>query len=191
VATCCKNLGVKLVHASTGSVYGEAIGIQDESHALNPTSYYGISKLAGEKYAKHICDATILRYFHVYGSRQESKDDRGGVLAIWVRRLMDNKPIILYGDGTQERSFTYVKDVVRANILAMEKGNGIYNVASGYNYTLNDMINTLTGIFPEVEIAQKDWQVGDVKKFNVDNSKINELGMSNWVELNEGIRLTV
>ena len=190
VATACKNLNIRLVHASTGSVYGEAIGLQNESHPTNPTSYYGISKLAGEKYARHICNATILRYFHVYGTRQESKEDRGGVLAIWIKRLMENKPITLYGDGTQERSFTYVKDVVRANILAMDKGNGMYNIASGYNYTLNDMIKILSGIF-DVSVEQTDWQVGDVKKFNVDNARINQLGMCDWVELGRGIRLTI
>lgn len=186
VATIAKELGIKLVHASTGSVYGEAIGLQDEDHPTNPVSYYGISKLAGEKYAKFIADAVILRYFHVFGTRQESKDDRGGVLAIWLRRLQEGKPIILFGDESQERSFTYVKDVVKANILSMEQGDGIYNVASGYEYKLSDMIDVLKTIY-EVEVEQKDWIEGDVKKFYVDNSRISQLMDIHWTTLQEGV----
>jgi UDP-glucose 4-epimerase len=186
VALTCKEQNIRLVHASTGSVYGEAKGMQDESHPTNPVSYYGISKLAGEKYASFICDAVVLRYFHVYGTRQESKDDKGGVLAIWRRRLEEGKPIILYGDGTQERSFTHVKDVAMANIVAMEKGQGVYNVASGYTYTLNDMINILRTRY-DVVIAQQDWQEGDVKKFYVDNTRISNLMKKEWVRLQEGM----
>ena len=180
VATACGQLGIRLVHASTGSVYGEAIGIQNEEHPTNPASYYGISKLAGEKYAKYICNAVILRYFHVFGTRQESADDKGGVIAIWDRRIKEGKPIILYGDGTQERSFTHVKDVVKANILAMQKGEGIYNVASGYPYTLNDIIKLLKNRHGDFEVIQKDWQIGDIKKFYVDNKRIMNLGINKW-----------
>ena len=93
----------KFVHASTGSVYGEAqYKPQDEQHPLNPTSYYGVSKLAGEKYVRAFHDlynlnVTILRYFHVYGPRQESSDV-GGVVSIFTRRILEGKPIYIYGD---------------------------------------------------------------------------------------------
>ncbi|UCH85317.1 MAG: SDR family NAD(P)-dependent oxidoreductase, partial [Candidatus Latescibacterota bacterium] len=102
-----KEYGVKkFVHVSTGSVYGEAQYYpQDEKHPLVPTSYYGVSKLAGEKYAKcfnllYDLDTTVLRYFHVYGPRQESSDV-GGVVSIFTRRMLEGKPITIYGDGTQ------------------------------------------------------------------------------------------
>ena len=113
----------KFVHASTGSVYGEAQYYpQDENHPLVPTSYYGVSKLAGEKYTKvfnHIygLNTTALRYFHVYGPRQESSDV-GGVVSIFTKKLLHNQPITIFGDGTQQRSFTYVDDIVKSNILA-------------------------------------------------------------------------
>jgi len=188
VASICSQLGIRMVHASTGSVYGEAVGIQNELHPTNPTSFYGISKLAGEKYARMVGNAVVLRYFHVYGTRQESDAERGGVLAIWLKQIKEGKPITLYGDGTQERSFTYVKDLVKANILAMEKGEGIYNAASGYNYTLNGMIEILQGIFGEFQVIQKDWLVGDIKKFHVDNSRIKSIGMKKWYTLTEGIK---
>jgi len=185
MASICRDLDIPMVHASTGSVYGEAVRCQDEEHPTNPVSYYGISKLAGEKYSRFIANAKILRYFHVIGDRQESSDDRGGVLAIWMRRLEQGLPIIVYGDGTQERSFTYVKDVVKANILAMEKGDGIYNVASGHLYTLNDMVEGLRKFYPNMQVEYQDWLPGDVKKFDVDNTRICNLGMKNWETLDE------
>ncbi len=106
----------KFVHASTGSVYGEPIVFpQDENHPLAPVSYYGVSKLAGERYVKvfdHLygLNTTILRYFHIYGPRQESSDV-GGVVSIYVRSLLTGQPITIFGDGTQMRSFTYIDDV--------------------------------------------------------------------------------
>ena len=108
----------KFVHASTGSVYGEALySPQDENHPSITTSYYGVSKLAGEKYVKvfeHLyeLDTTVLHYFHVYGPRQESSNV-GDVVSIFLRLMLAGKPITIFGDGTQQRSFTFVKDVVK------------------------------------------------------------------------------
>lgn len=181
VAILCKKYDIRMVHASTGSVYGEAVQKQNEQHPINPRSYYGISKFAGERYASLIANATILRYFHVYGSRQESNPDRGGVIAIWIDRIKQGLPIVVYGDGNQERSFTYVKDVVKANLLNLE--SGVYNCASGFKYTLHDLINELKSHFGEFEVIYKDWLIGDVKYFDVDNSKI---GMK-WVNLHDGL----
>ena len=113
-----RHFGVKkVVHASTGSVYGEAKYLpQNEAHPLNPASYYGVSKLAAERYVdvfrhSHGLDTTILRYFHVYGARQDSSED-GGVVSIFIRLMLSGKPVTIFGDGTQLRSFTYVKDIV-------------------------------------------------------------------------------
>jgi UDP-glucose 4-epimerase len=107
----------KFVHASTGSVYGEWSDSadhyqQDENYPLAPVSYYGCSKLAGERYVNvfhrdHGLNTTILRYFHVYGERQEDADDLGGVIAIWIRRIRKGLPIRIFGTGQQMRSFTY------------------------------------------------------------------------------------
>jgi len=158
----------KFVHASTGSVYGEAIILpQNEGHPLNPASYYGVSKLAGEKYVNafhHLygLNTTILRYFHVYGPRQESTEV-GGVVSIFTRRMLEGKDITIFGDGTQERSFTYVKDVVQANILSAKK-----KVAIGQVYN------------------------GDIKTFNIDNFNIiNDLGITFLKDFDEGLRLTI
>jgi UDP-glucose 4-epimerase len=198
-----KAFGVKkFVHASTGSVYGEAQYYpQDEEHPLRPVSYYGVSKLAGERYVIlynriYGLNTTVLRYFHVYGPRQES-NEFGGVVAIFTRNmLMDQTPVI-FGDGTQERSFTYVKDVVKANLLVAtdERTSGeVYNCASAISVTIEDLCHRVIEFFGksgEVRPRYDDWLVGDIKKFDIDNSKIKALGMSFetdfWAKLRETI----
>jgi UDP-glucose 4-epimerase len=197
-----KNGVKKFVHASTGSVYGEAQYFpQDEAHPLVPTSYYGVSKLAGEKYVKafdllHDLDVTILRYFHIYGPRQESSDV-GGVVSIFSRRLLEERPLRIFGDGTQQRSFTYVKDVVKANLLAAEKPGTrgeVYNCASGIKVTIKELAYLcadLLGVKKPV-IQYEDWTPGDIKVFNIDNSKIcNDLGIEFITDFKQGLSLTL
>ena len=170
----------RFVHASTGSVYGEAVSYpQNERHPLNPTSYYGVSKLAGEKYVQMYhkqfgLKTTILRYFHVYGARQED-NEYGGVVAIFKKNA--DVAVTIFGDGTQQRSFTHVSDVVSANCMAAANDiaiGKIYNCASGLNYTINDLAKMLK----VKDIIYKDWQIGDIRMFDIDNSKIvRDLGM--------------
>ena len=192
----------KFVHASTGSVYGEAQYYpQDENHPLVPTSYYGVSKLAGEKYVKafqHLygLDTTVLRYFHVYGPRQESSDV-GGVVSIFSRAMVENKPITIFGDGTQQRSFTYVKDVVKANILAAEKTGTtgeVYNCASGIKVTIQELAELVAshlGIVDQ-EILYGDWMPGDIKVFDIDNTKIRTaLDIDFVTDFDAGLKKTI
>jgi len=192
----------KVIHASTGSVYGEAQYYpQDEDHPLLPTSYYGVSKLAGEKYAMafhHLynMDVTVLRYFHVYGPRQESADSRGGVVAIFCRRVLGGLSPVIYGDGSQQRSFTYVKDVVRANLLAAtrpEAKGQAYNCASGLKITVGELANKVLRLCGREGLKPKygDWTPGDIKVFDVDHSKIEGLGFSNWTNFEEGLTETL
>lgn len=179
----------KFVHASTGSVYGEPhVFPTTEDHPLRPVSYYGVSKLGGERYVDvfnhlHGLDTTILRYFHVYGPKQES-NEFGGVVSIFLRNTLENKPLTIFGDGTQLRSFTWVKDLVRANLLAAitPRARGqVYNCASGIQVTVKELCEGILGLAgEEVEgrIEYKDWTVGDIKFFDVSNQKIREhLGM--------------
>jgi len=192
----------KFLYASTGSVYGEAQYIpQDENHPLVPTSYYGISKLAGEKYVKvfnHLygLDTTALRYFHVYGPRQESSDV-GGVVSIFTRKMLHNEPIIIYGDGTQQRSFTFVKDIVKANILAATLPNTegmVYNCASGIKVTISELALMVAKILniKNPEIIYKDWMPGDIKVFDIDNSRIKEsFNISFLTDFEKGLQETV
>ena len=177
----------KFIHASTGSVYGEPKYFpQAENHPTDPVSYYGASKLAGEKYVQvfqklYGLNTTILRYFHVYGSRQEF-NEYGGVVAIFIRNMLEGQRPIIFGSGMQERSFTFVKDVVKANLLVASKKEStgeVYNCASAISVTINDLCSAVLKAFDRQNIRPiyKDWAVGDIKKFQIDNSKIRKLGM--------------
>lgn len=192
----------KFVHASTGSVYGEAQYFpQDEEHPLVPTSFYGVSKLAGEKYVKvfhHLygLDCTVLRYFHVYGPRQESSDV-GGVVSIFTRKILEGQPITIFGDGTQQRSFTFVKDVVKANLLAAStpgtKGE-VFNCASGIKVTIQQLAYMVARILnvenPQIQYC--DWTPGDILIFDVSNAKIREkLGMTFLTNFEQGLVQTI
>ena len=191
----------KFVHASTGSVYGEAVVIpQTEEHPLSPVSYYGVSKLAGERYVNtfsHLygLDTTTLRYFHVYGPRQES-GVYGGVIAIFARQLLgDNCPTI-FGDGTQERSFTYVKDVVNANLFVASHENTfgeVYNCASGINVTVGEMCDEMRTIMHKEHLMPEyhDWTIGDIKKFVISNKKLCDLGFEFETSFRDGLTETI
>lgn len=178
----------KFVQASTGSVYGEPIIFpSDEDHPLRPVSYYGVSKLAGERYVdvfRHLygMDTAILRYFHVYGPRQES-NEFGGVVSIFLRNLVEKKPLMVFGHGDQLRSFTYVKDLVRANLHAAvdPKSCGqVYNAASGIKVTINDLAKGMVDLVGRnVPIVHGDPLPGDIMYFDVSSKKIqSELGIS-------------
>jgi nucleoside-diphosphate-sugar epimerase len=172
----CEKKGVKhFIHASTGSVYGEVDGVITETSSLNPVSFYGVSKLAGEKYVSLFSSkmkTCILRYFHVYGDRQEDDSDLGGVVAIFKRRAREGEPLVVHGSGNQKRVFTHVNDVVEANIKAWKfKNSGeVYNCASDKQVSIIDLAKSIS--------KNKTWikydspLEGDIFNFNIDNSKI-------------------
>lgn len=185
-----RTFGVKkFVHASTGSVYGKpAQCLLDEDQPLCPISYYGISKLAGESYVRlfnthYGLNTTVLRYFHVYGPRQES-GEQGGVVAIFIRNMANNEQPVIFGDGTQTRSFTHVKDIVAANLLVAvdERANGeAYNCASGISITIQELCDKVINNFGESSIVKpryEGWITGDAKLGNVKNEKIKALGLN-------------
>lgn len=202
VLLCAKDAGVKrLVHASTGSVYGEPeVFPTNESHRFNPVSYYGVSKLAGERYAKvfhhlHGFNTVLLRYFHVYGARQDNSDV-GGVVSIFCRRAHEGKDLIIYGDGTQIRSFTHVSDVVRINLLAaIDDGmvDNVYNCASGIKVTIGELAEKVLEHYgrSDIKIEYRDWKPGDIKTFDVDNSALRARGFTFAKDFGEGLKETL
>lgn len=175
----------KFVHASTGSVYGEPeVFPTTESHPFRPVSYYGVSKLAGERYVDvfhrlYGLDTTILRYFHVYGPRQES-NEFGGVVSIFLRRIMNGESPIVFGNGEQVRSFTWVKDLVNANLRAAispRSSGEVYNVASGIRIPINELAIGMLEMLDKagkLSVEHGDPLVGDIMNFDVDSKKIRE-----------------
>jgi nucleoside-diphosphate-sugar epimerase len=197
-------LGVKkVVHASTGSVYGEPVVFpQTEDHPLDPVSYYGVSKLAGERYGMAIhkldgLDVTVLRYFHVYGARQEWDDQFGGVVSIFLRRALNGKKLIVHGDGHQQRSFTNVRDVVRANLLTAvnPKASGqAYNCASGIRVTIKELAEYLIENVEDcehVKIEHGDPLIGDIRNFDVSSAKLQALGLDFEQDVWRGLGPTI
>ena len=193
------NAGIrKIVHASTGSVYGGRVQKQDENHPNKPASFYGISKFAGESYCRVFgdlfdVDYTIFRYFHVIGPGQDDSDN-GGVVPIFIRQMLRKKPLTIFGTGEQIRSFTSVADVVEANILAAIHPGAkkeTYNCASGIQVSIQQLADfVIEAMGGNNTIQYEDWRPGDVKYFDVDNSKIRGLGMTfetNWKDVVGGV----
>ena len=176
----------KVIHASTGSVYGEAVQAQDESHPYKPVSFYGVSKLAGERYPEAFHQYygmrySIIRYFHVFGPRQDSTD-KGGVIPIFIRKALNNEPITIFGNGKQVRHFTYVKDDVDANFILANttKTDGeAYNVANDVKITILDLAEWIIRLTKSnSRIIHKPFRKGDIRWFEVKSEKVKKFGVS-------------
>jgi len=156
VLVAAQECGVKkLVFASSSSVYGDTPALpKREDMQPNPKSPYAVSKLAGESYMQVFSDlydrqTVSLRYFNVFGPRQDPQSEYAAVIPKFITRILNNESPTIYGDGGQTRDFTYVKDVVQANIKAMESNaGGIFNIAYCQRISLNTlahMIMEITG----------------------------------------------
>lgn len=194
-----KDLGVKkFVHASTGSVYGRTEQFPTtEGAPVAPVSYYGVSKLAAERYVHafhvlHGMNTTILRYYHVYGPGQDFSDV-GGVIPIFIRRVLSGLPIKIFGDGEQLRAFTFVKDVTRMNILSALKTDSVgqvYNCASDVRISISSLADTIIKLLDSTTstIEFHDWKPGDIKHFDISNIKIkSDLGFDFRYSLEDGL----
>ncbi|MBX2860461.1 MAG: SDR family oxidoreductase [Vampirovibrio sp.] len=154
VLEACRENGVsKIVFASSAAVYGEDPTLpKTESMIPQPVSPYAWSKWMGEEYCKMYAaiygmQAVCLRYFNVFGPRQDPSSDYSGVMSKFTDAIASKSNPQIYGDGLQSRDFIYVGDVARANILAMEAhiNFGIYNVATGTRHTLLEVLDHLKG----------------------------------------------
>ncbi|MHC1605393.1 MAG: SDR family oxidoreductase [Candidatus Methanofastidiosia archaeon] len=170
----------KVVFASSSSVYGDAPVLpKEEGMSPHPMSPYAVSKLACEHYCEvfesiYGLKSASLRYFNVYGPRQDPTSTYAAVVPNFFTRLLNDKPPIIYGDGKQSRDFTFVKDVVQANVkTAQSKATGVYNIAGGGKGTtvneLADIIMELVGKII-VPIHEKE-RPGDVKHSLADITK--------------------
>ncbi len=153
VLTQCRETKVKKIifSSSGGTVYGECPRPADESFPEVPLSPYGVAKLASEKYIQAAASLTgikytILRYANVYGPRQDPHGE-AGVVAIFSQRLLKGEPISIFGDGKQVRDFVYVKDVARANMLALTRANNaIVNIGTGKTTSVVGLYQSMASI---------------------------------------------
>ena len=162
-----------------------------------PMTPYSITKLDGEFYLKMYLDqfniqTTSLRYFNVFGPRQNPKSAYAAAVPIFIDKALKNETITIYGDGQQTRDFIYVKDVVRANILASKKGNGTYNVALGNSTTILDLakkIVDLTNSKSEIKFLEE--RSGDIKHSIADVNKFKNLGFEPKYTLDKALEETI
>jgi len=179
---CRKYHVKKIIYASSCAVYGEQgdYSIQ-ESSVIQPISFYGASKYTPEQYIQlyqklYGISFTILRYANVYGPRQTPKGE-GGVISIFIQKLLKNENPIIYGDGTQSRDFVYVKDVAYANLLALTKGeNQICNVSLNKKTSINELYLLISLIISHSSTpVNKPNRNGDILYSRLDNQKAREL----------------
>jgi len=183
----------KYVYASSSSVYGDNVPLpMREDTYLQPLSPYGVSKLAAEHlgqlyWANYGVPAVSLRYFTVYGPRQ--RPDMG--FTRFLTAVRDGKPITVYGDGEQTRDFTFVGDIVAANLAAAEQGRpgGVYNIGGGSRVTLNhvlELIGKVTG--KKVTIQREPDQKGDMRHTYADTAAARrDLAFNPKVSLENGL----
>lgn len=143
-----KKTGAKFVYASTSAVYGDKVTKPlTEDMELRPDNPYGISKLCGEMYARiYDVDATILRFGNVYGPRQVPIGENQ-VIARMLGHLTRWDEFKIFGDGMQKRDFVYVEDVARAVVMAIKGTSGVYNIASGFSHSVNEVGENLADLF--------------------------------------------
>jgi len=185
----------KFVYASSSSVYGDCELPMNETQMLKPVSPYGVTKLAAE----HLCylyhtnygvPTTSLRYFTVYGPRQRPD------MAIhrFTRAILGGEEITVYGDGAQTRDFTFIDDVVEANMVAAMRGppGSVFNVGGGTRISVNELIGVIeTALESKATVTHIDDQLGDVRDTLADTTTIQGCGWKPKVGIDEGIKMFV
>ena len=200
--TAKENNVEKVIYASSSSVYGASPTLPKvETMKPKPMSPYGVSKLAGEDYCRiyhEIFDVrtTALRYFNVYGPRQDPNTEYAAVVPIFITRAMSGEKLKIYSDGNQVRDFTFILDTVKANILAAEKKGSdgeILNVAFGSTTKVNDLAQIVfefTGKNTGIEYAPP--RPGEIRDSWADISKAKKLiGYEPEYSMKDGLEITV
>ena len=198
-----KESGVKrVVYAASSSAYGD----QPQSPKVEtmlpmPMSPYAVNKLAGEHYCAAFTtvyglETVALRYFNVFGPRQDPTSFYSAVIPKFITSLLKNKAPTIFGDGEQSRDFTYIDNVVHANLLACKApniGGEMFNIACGESITLNELLDSLKEILEKnVQPIYEDERAGDVKHSLADITKANEkMNFEVQVNTNQGLKLTV
>ena len=201
VLIAARDCGVKkVVCASSAAVYGDNPLLPKREDLIPmPLSPYAVSKLTGEYYCSVFSQlygikTVSLRYFNVFGSRQDPSSEYSGVISKFIAQVKRCKPITIFGDGEQTRDFVFVSDVVSANILAMEsEGSGVFNVGCWGQTSLNELakiVKNIAGI--DVPVIYEPSRTGDIKKSSADISRARAmLGYAPEYTVKEGLERTV
>jgi UDP-N-acetylglucosamine 4-epimerase len=205
VITAAKNSGVKtFVYASSSSIYGDEPNLPKvEERVGNPLSPYAVTKKTNELYANVFHDlynmnVVGLRYFNVFGPRQDPDGPYAAVIPLFVSGIINQTPVYINGDGEQTRDFTFVDNAVQANVRGMLTDNGAafgeaYNVAVGENFSVNFLYNAIREMLGlQHEATYRDPREGDIRNSLADISKAkNLLGYEPTQRFIEGLKQTV
>jgi len=200
VLIAARDAGIKkVIFSSSSSVYGDTPTLpKREDMPINPMSPYAITKATGEMYCGVFQDlyglpTVSLRYFNVFGPRQDPNSQYAAVIPKFITAILNDESPVIYGDGEQSRDFTFVKNVVDANILSCEsKKTGIFNIACGRRITINqlaDYINEILG--KEIKSIHAEPRPGDIKHSLADISKAKEFGYNPKNEFKKELIATV
>jgi len=188
----------KVMFSSSCSVYGDPeISPVSEDTPTDPMSPYALSKLDGEYYMRMLSDVWniecgVMRYFNVYGPRQNPNSQYAAAIPIFVTRALRGDDILIYGDGTQTRDFVFVKDVVGANVHMMTHGTGPFNVGTGVSITIQELAETVVRETRSTsQIINVDPRPGEVMHSCSDPSRINADGFTAKTTLADGLRETI
>jgi UDP-glucose 4-epimerase len=192
------NPGCKVVLSTSAANYGNnPILPKVETMSPEPMTPYAITKLDGEYYLKMYLDqydvpTASLRYFNVFGPRQNPESAYAAAVPIFISKALQDEPITIYGDGLQTRDFIYVKDVVRANILASQAGNETYNVALGHSTSVLELAEKIIKITnSKSQIKFLEERPGDIKHSRANPEKFNQLGFQPQYSIDQALEETI
>src|SRR5215210_4925765 len=193
----------RVVYAASSSVYGDQPTLpKTEEMRPDPLSPYAVAKLVGEYYCQvftrvYGLETVCLRYFNVFGPRQDPSSEYSGVISRFISALLSDERPVIYGDGEQSRDFTYIDNVVLANLnaaSAKDASGKVINVANGERITLNQLLSELKDLTgnQDVKVDYRETRVGDVRHSLADIAMARELlGYRSKVDLREGLQRTI
>ncbi len=188
----------KVIYASSSSVYGDTPTLPKTENMLpNPQSPYAVTKLTGEHYCRvfqrvYGLNTVCLRYFNVYGPRQDPNSPYAAVIPLFFRKALAGEPPVIFGDGEQSRDFTYVGDVAEANILAAESNaTGIFNLGNSQRVTINELTHHIIRLVgnDSLKPVYQAPRPGDVLHSLADISRAKTFGYSPKYTLEEGLKV--
>ncbi len=193
----------RIVYAASSSAYGDQPTLPKVENMLpEPLSPYAVAKLVGEHYCQvftrvYGLETISLRYFNVFGPRQDPSSQYSGVISRFISALLGGERPVVYGDGEQSRDFTYIDNVVDANMKAAESARGIgevINIANGERITLNQLLEELKALTGKSDVVAdyREPRAGDVKHSLADISRARSLlGFEPRIDLRTGLQLTI